>query len=308
MILERNGYGSNFNTIEILDNILIKKSNNNYGLERIKIEINFYEYLIKNSIHFDIPKIINYDNQKGEIIMEYLNNYTPLYKHFILLNNDEKIELLNYIFLKLKNIHNIKINVDRNTYINDLIKETNTKIIKRNLDIQYILKKYDFIKRVNGVYLKSLEEIVSKIKKIIDKHIETKNEYVYNLIHGDCQFNNILINDKKNDIKFIDPRGYYGDTLLFGIKEYDIAKINFALSGYDLFDNMDIKKLDIDNDNLIIIDDILNNNNSVLTSDKFILALVCSIWLGNAEIFKDNELKCIFSNKISLYFGTKYLF
>ena len=42
---------------------------------------------------------------------------------------------------------------------------------------------------------------------------------------------------------FIDPRGIFGETLLFGLKEYDYAKFLFGLSGYSKFDNMNIKNL-----------------------------------------------------------------
>ena len=36
-------------------------------------------------------------------------------------------------------------------------------------------------------------------------------------------------------IFFIDPRGYFGKSELMGLPEYDIAKVYYSLSGYDLF-------------------------------------------------------------------------
>ena len=36
---------------------------------------------------------------------------------------------------------------------------------------------------------------------------------------------------------FIDPRGYFGRSKILGIKEYDLAKILYGISGYDTFNN-----------------------------------------------------------------------
>ena len=88
----------------------------------------------------------------------------------------------------------------------------------------------------NNIKIKTFDEILSIIEVNVLEYIKSKSNYTYSLIHGDCQFSNILIH-KNNDIKFIDPRGYFGNTMLFGIPEYDIAKVFFALSGYDHFDN-----------------------------------------------------------------------
>lgn len=308
MILERIGYGSNFNVLEIKDNKLIKQCKNEYGMEKIRNEISFYEYLITNEIKFNYPLIYGYDKENGKLVMNYLNDYIPLYKHFLNINKSEKIELLLDIFLKLGIIHDEKINVSKELYESDLIKESLGKINNRLSEIKNILNKYKFIKKVNGKELRSYDEIIERIQIIINNHLLKNKDYTYSFIHGDCQFNNILINVKNNDIKFIDPRGYYGDTKLFGIKEYDIAKVNFALSGYDIFDNMDVSFLDISNDNLNISDQIINKHTDLLSEDKFILALTACIWLGNAPMFKENELKCILSYKIALNFSTQYLF
>ena len=37
---------------------------------------------------------------------------------------------------------------------------------------------------------------------------------------------------RDNEIIFIDPRGYFGNTKLYGLKQYDFAKLLFGLSGY----------------------------------------------------------------------------
>ena len=51
-------------------------------------------------------------------------------------------------------------------------------------------------------------------------------------------FSNIIVNTD-DKIKLIDPRGYFGKSYIYGIKEYDYSKLIFALSGYDEFNNKD---------------------------------------------------------------------
>jgi hypothetical protein len=55
----------------------------------------------------------------------------------------------------------------------------------------------------------------------------------YHLIHGDCSFSNILI-DNFHQVYFIDPRGSFGSTKLYGDKRYDWAKLFYSVStNYD---------------------------------------------------------------------------
>ena len=129
--------------------------------------------------------------------------------------------------------------------------------------------------------------------------------YEYGIIHGDCQFNNILIN-KKGELKFIDPRGYYGTSRIYGLIDYDMAKICFALSGYDLFDNSSIINLNIDGDTIYIDIDILYDS-YINEQSTIVKTLMCAIWLGNSHIFLDDEPKCITSHFIARYMCSRYL-
>jgi hypothetical protein len=120
-------------------------------------------------------------------------------------------------------------------------------------------------------------------------------------IHGDCQFNNILIGPEK-EILFIDPRGYYGTYDIYGIPEYDDAKIAFALSGYDNFDSMKITSLNIEND-VVFVEDLRIKD---LEQDSFVSVLTLSIWLGNAHCFKD-EAKAFYSYSYAMWLISLYL-
>ncbi|MDR1901928.1 MAG: NTP transferase domain-containing protein [Treponema sp.] len=56
-------------------------------------------------------------------------------------------------------------------------------------------------------------------------------------IHGDCTFSNLMTDDNLRVI-FLDPRGYFGFTELYGDTAYDWAKVFYSLNGdYDQFNN-----------------------------------------------------------------------
>lgn len=58
----------------------------------------------------------------------------------------------------------------------------------------------------------------------------------FTLIHGDPTFSNILVGD--DQAYLIDPRGYFGNTKLYGDPLYDYAKLYYSVAGnYDSFNN-----------------------------------------------------------------------
>ena len=60
-------------------------------------------------------------------------------------------------------------------------------------------------------------------------------------IHGDCTFSNLLLSGN-NEPVFIDPRGYFGHTRLYGDPNYDWAKLYYSVVGnYDRFNLKDFR-------------------------------------------------------------------
>jgi hypothetical protein len=60
-------------------------------------------------------------------------------------------------------------------------------------------------------------------------------------IHGDCTFSNMMLRVGCEPV-FIDPRGYFGNTELFGDVNYDWAKLYYSLVGnYDKFNLKDFR-------------------------------------------------------------------
>jgi hypothetical protein len=301
----RQGYGSFFTKIKFENNYLVKESLNNEGNIKIKYEIDFYKYIKKKIFKKYLPKILKL--KENYFHMEYLENYVTLesYLRNDINNIDYNIKITEIIDsikrILENNLYIENITVDKNLYKKNLLLETTEKILNRTSKINFIIEKYSFIKKVNNIDILDLNIIVNNIKKIVEMYTSENTNHLYYPIHGDIHLNNILINQKNGKIKFIDPRGYFGDSKIFGMKEYDYAKLYFGLGGYSYFDFKDVNELQINNDNIIIdMKEMIN----ILEQPYIIQILIISIWLGNSHCFIKNELKVVESYFYALYIST----
>ncbi len=293
------GYGSSLTRVSIINDTTLKKEAiSNYGKKRIKKEILFYKKLKESNINFPVPEF----NQISEFKfnMEYLSDYITYQEY---LNNGFKINK-KVIFDHLKNLHANSIKVSEDEFKNNLQIETYGKVEERYSEIKDIIDKYNYIKIVNGIEILDFTNIINFIKNFIKSYeIPTNNHY--SLIHGDLQLNNILINPNTNDLKFIDPKGYFGNLDLFGMTEYDFAKFYFGLGGYSNFDMKEVNNLNIKDNEIIINIEAIEEID--LKQINLVNIFIISIWLGNAHCFKDNELKVVESFFYALYISTKLI-
>lgn len=292
-------YGFSFNDIKIDNNILIKNGKNNHGKQKINDEIEFYKFIKNNNIKFPMPNLINYKDGKLEI--EYIAN-NKILTNILNYNN------CNYYILRIKDllnkIHDVTIEINFDILKNDVICETEKKIVKRYNEYNWESNKnFKKIHYVNGHNFKSIKYYSKIIKNKCLYYLKKRN--YYNLIHGDTHLGNIMESNDK--LYFIDPRGVFGNTKLFGIKEYDYAKLMFGISGYSKFDQMEFSEIKIEKNNLKIdfikeYEYIFLNNNF----DNLTKLLSLSIWLGNNSCFIDENKKLV-SIMIAFYYCEKYL-
>ena len=120
--------------------------------------------------------------------------------------------------------------------------------------------KYEYI-YFNDKKLLNFEKIWDKISEFI---LRTNFGKKFYYIHGDLCFSNILYSKNKynNDIilKFIDPRGKFGDKYFYGDIYYDLAKLSHSVNGgyeYLIYDKFKMKL----NKNRLLLD--YENNNKV---------------------------------------------
>jgi hypothetical protein len=180
-------------------------------------------------------------------------------------------------------------------YIKQIKLETIDKIVSRLCSVP-------FFEYVNGVKVISLEEALKKFTFRLNTYVPDKLEFC--LIHGDLNFGNILV--KNNDIKFIDPRGYFGELHDgTGPKEYDTAKLYFSLSGYDSF--YETSDFDYTSYESSIEFTMSPVDDSRFHRDDFETALMVTIWLAASKYLEHEPNKMVASYYYGLYLATKYL-
>lgn len=304
--LERIGYGSSFNTLTIYENTIKKQSINPTGHVKLNKEIDFYEYVCLHSIPLCMPRLISSSKEEHQYSLTFMREYVPLYTIFPTCSNQRKEQILHTLRTALDSMHARTVRpVDRSTLMDDLQYEFYDKLLERYTEVEPLLRDFTHIRTINGKEIKHLHELVPLLyQKVID-YYSGKQSPEYCLIHGDCQFNNILINPATYNIVFIDPRASFGRSGgLFGLREYDYAKVNFALSGYDSFDNRQIDKIDIEGHN-VNIEDLSIYKEEMSEIQEVLVAL---IWLGNAHCFKRYPCKAAYSYFYGLYLANKVLY
>ena len=86
--------------------------------------------------------------------------------------------------------------------------------------------------RLNGTLLRGWPVIQDELEQRVR---ELSANTAGRLIHGDLCFPNILFDQVSNLFKFIDPRGSFGESGIFGDPRYDVAKLLHSIDGgYDL--------------------------------------------------------------------------
>lgn len=304
MNLVRNGYGSVFNELTISGDEITKVAKNSYGLSKIKKEMEWYRFCESENMSCPRPAVKEY--LENGYTMKYYKDAMPLYKLFPQMTKEKRYEILASINDHLKVMHSTtEKSIDKSTFMRHIEEECHNKTLRRFVEIEQLVSKYGYITHVNNMAIPSFHAAVNKVKGAILSYYDKLSNYSIACIHGDCQFNNILITPNSGELIFIDPRGYFGDLPVYGPADYDKAKVAFALSGYDVFDNMNISELNIDGNNVTIPN--LFQIKEPLTRGSIETNWVISIWLGNAHCFKANEAKAMFSYFYALYLAATYL-
>ena len=307
-----------FNEINIKHNQLLKRALNEKGIQVIKHEIGFYKFLdtltekndknnnnLQCQIRDYFPKIYNY--YESAFSMEYKKDTVNLYKFLKSNNKATNEETLKHILDKLRILHQFKkVKIQKVQFLHDIKGEIYDKIVNRIKVIQPLIDYFPSFKKVNGIYISSFETLLTKIHKYIFNYYELLDDYTYSIIHGDPNFSNILIHPDTHETCFIDPRGYFSKTENYGPSDYDYAKILYALSGYDKFnnhhfviDNISEKELNFTIEKIDISDAFIDQH-----FNKIHKMMVVIIWIGLAEYNKNNIWKCLVSYYHGLYLGT----
>jgi len=276
---------------------LVKQSVCDYGNIIINNELLFYRFHYFHNLK-NIPAIYTYSLHSFE--MEKLENKTG-YQYFIEQEYNKQRKYIINVLDDLNKLHQLKsINMSQCIIDRDIHIEFMDKVKHRLYNVSPLLKEFTYIKSINNT------TIIDQPDVIIERMFNTINAFLRNnvkeyvSIHGDPHLSNIIYSDMKN--YFIDPRGYFGNTKLFGPKEYDIAKVLYSLSGFDEINRNEQYIFYIDHTNITV--SITNNMNTFLDlfdNKDVLISMVILHWFGLADYSKTNIHKCISAYYYGIY-------
>ena len=235
-----------FNSVKFIGDYVLKEATNDQGLAIMAKEIQWYaqvEALVSNGFGLrpSVPRTwVSTDGTgffmskaSGVPIWKAWDKLSPVDRHHVLL---QVIKQQQTIFDLGKGVIDQGDLMFRVRVIVDVEAEAGQKIQNRYSEIKGVIDSFGPVTSVNGYVFDTLDarKTISRLSSAIISHY--RNVPVeYGLIHGDLQLSNSMVDLDTLKVSVIDPRGYFGETSCFGLADYDIAKLLYSLSAYDLF-------------------------------------------------------------------------
>ncbi|MDR1194541.1 MAG: phosphotransferase [Peptococcaceae bacterium] len=217
-----------FNKITVDGAMVIKEGIDERGRELARLERQWYEYAGPR-VPGDIPQLYGWsplrmERIKGQAIYEY-TDFTAR----------ERLAVLRQLIEALRRLHSLG-RVPADTF--SLREAYYGKTMRRLSQIRDLVPLADRKTiTVNGQECRN----VYFYRRDLERRLEALRCDSFAFIHGDCTFSNLLLRDDKEPV-FIDPRGYFGHTELYGDPNYDWAKLYYSLAGnYDRFNLRDFR-------------------------------------------------------------------
>lgn len=235
-------YTRPFNKLSIKKDTVIKTPKDVQGRQLAKHERHWYKVIEVHKKMY-IPTIY----KTAPLIIERIEGGSL---HTTSLTNEQKKQVLSTIINNIHELHNL-FPKKEGSYSNDheaILGKTKKRLDTISSLISDINKPYFFIngKRCTNFYKKW---------HLVEKMLKPFFGNSYSFIHGDPTFSNLLYEEKTAKPYFIDPRGYYGTSLLYGDEDYDWAKLYYSLVGnYDQFNNKNFRVSLHDENKIVTID------------------------------------------------------
>lgn len=212
-----------FNRIMINGNVLTKEPIDEQGKILAKDESAWYQKAIEQGI-CALPEIYSIHPLK----MEYINGDRIDEVNFCI---SEKKRILRKLIDSLKEMHRSKtVFADAFSLKEAYFYKTLARLSKIRDLVPYAKEPVITVngKKCRNVFFHKLE-----LENRLDQLMLNCKEFCF--IHGDSTFSNLLLRENGEPV-FIDPRGYFGHTKLYGDARYDWAKLYYSIVGnYDRF-------------------------------------------------------------------------
>ena len=244
-----------FNKMEFKGDKVFKYPLNEQGEKLAIDEVAWYKKVVELG-YSNIPQIESF----SPLVMKKIDGEN-IYEYGFLTRGFKRA-LLKRIVDSLGEVHKIAPPVDANDF--DCESNYITKTFERLSTVQKIVPfATDEYVKINGRICKNIFSIKEKI--IADMRAMYPKKF--HLIHGDCTFHNMMIENEGVRPILIDPRGYFGNTKFYGDIDYDWAKLYYSVVGdYDQFNRKNFS-MEIREDEVEL--EIVSNNWKDLEDDFF---------------------------------------
>lgn len=210
-----------FNKITEKGGLLIKEGIDEQGKSLAEKEVKWYRY-VKSFSFSRIPEIYAFE----PLIMQRIEGKN-VFEYDLTLA--QKREVLQEIVRALRKMHSFGEREADYFGVHEAYEGKTFKRLEKIRDlVPFADEKYILVngKRCRNIFF---------FKEELEKKLSAYTVEKFTFIHGDNTFSNILL-DKDLKPVFIDPRGYFGYSELFGDPNYDWAKLYYSIAGnYDKF-------------------------------------------------------------------------
>ncbi|BBF23564.1 NTP transferase domain-containing protein [Sutterella megalosphaeroides] len=213
-----------FNEVIFNEDTVTKRGIDDQGRKIAVDEIAWYKH-VKNLGFEAIPKIHSFE----PLVMERIRGHNIF--EYDCLTMSEKRKIIDGIVNGLKSLHNLE--PAHPAVVSDLDDNYIDKTFKRLEKVEDLVPfaREEYI-RINDRYYKNIFYDRDSLARILRNFYPQE----FKLIHGDPTFSNMIYDRVNGKVYFIDPRGYFGKTKLYGDVDYDWAKVYYSLVGnYDQF-------------------------------------------------------------------------
>lgn len=231
-----------FNSLEIdYHQSILKKTSKD---KKLQDEINWYNNLPMELRKY-IPRIYGY-GKESEMIFIKMKYYEHRTLSHYYLSMEKSQSLWRDVFVQLKSLldafYKYKIVSTEQERYNSLYDMYIKKTIDRigDFEKQRVIC-FDREIIINGKKHNTINQYMNLIIQIAENTgLLSCDEF--SLIHGDLCFPNIIYNRKEPSIILVDPRGKFGQFIIYGDRRYDMAKLYHSIFGLydcivnDLFD------------------------------------------------------------------------
>jgi GTP:adenosylcobinamide-phosphate guanylyltransferase len=211
-----------FNTIEIQNGKVVKTPSSELGDIISEKEKGWYKHASDLGYSF-IPRLFSF----SPLTMELVSGHNPFFEGF---SNEQKKAILINSITALRKLHSLELRPGNNRDIYQTYYQKTFSRVEKIRNLVPFASRPEIV--INGIACKN--PLFQK-KAVSGRIKQSFFDSSFCFIHGDSTFSNMIVKPDLS-IVLIDPRGYFGDTLVYGDPLYDWSKLYYSLKGnYDQF-------------------------------------------------------------------------